>query len=415
MKTVALPQLPWHGTKELKLPLPDSWQVEVYHMAGWNRPAMNPAEIKTAITNPIGIPPIRELAKGKKEVVIIFDDMTRVTRVAEIVPFVLEELAEAGIRDNKIRFICALGCHGAHNRLDFSKKLGEEILARFPVYNHNPFAHCTYVGTTNTYGTGIYINEEVMKCDLKIAIGLVAPHPASGFGGGGKIILPGVASFETIEHNHRAAVEDLMEHQDNPIIDMGIFDNNPMRFDIEEAATLAGLDVLINCIVNMWGETVSIFAGALIPTYAVAVSEAKSHYHTPEAKGESMVIANTFVKANEAIAVGLGTAFRATSPQGGDVVLIVNAPDGQVTHYLMGPFGKGTAGDLRFRARVPRHVNRLCIFSKYPDVTGRDYLEESDKVLFTNKWDDVLETFQHSGGTGTKVAVYPSADIQYNG
>jgi nickel-dependent lactate racemase len=415
MNTVALPQLPWHGAKKLKLPLPDSWQVEFYNLTGWNRPAMKPTEIKEAITNPIGIAPIRELAKGKNEVVIIFDDMTRVTRVAEIVPFVLEELAEAGIPDNKIRFICALGCHGTLNRLDFGKKLGEAILARFPVYNHNPFAHCTYVGTTNTYGTELSINEEVMKCDLKIAIGLVVPHPVSGFGGGGKMILPGVASFEAIEHNHRAAVEDIREHRDNPNIGMGIFDNNPMRFDIEEAATLAGLDVLINCIVNMWGETVSIFAGALIPTYAAAVSEAKSHYHTPEAKGESIVIANTFAKANEAIMIGLGTAFRATSPQGGEVVLIANAPDGQITHYLMGAFGRETAGELRLRAGVPGHVNRVCIFSEYPDVTGRGYIEESDKVLFMNKWDDILETLQDSSCTDVKVAVYPNADIQYTG
>jgi len=162
MNTVTLPQLPWHGTKELRLPLPDNWQVES-----------------------IGIAPIREFARGKKEVVIIFDDMTRVTRVAKIVPFVLKELAEAGIPDNKIRFICGLGSHGTLNQLDFSKKLGKATIARFPVYNHNPFAHCTYVGTTNTYGTKLYINEEVMKGDLKIAIGLVVPHPVSGFGGGG--------------------------------------------------------------------------------------------------------------------------------------------------------------------------------------------------------------------------------------
>jgi len=414
MRTISLPQLPWHGTKELKLPIPDTWQVEFYHMAGWNRPALKPAEIKAAITHPIGIAPIRELARGKKEVAIIFDDMTRVTRVSEIVPFVLEELAEAGIPDNKIRFICALGCHGAYNRLDFSKKLGEEILARFPVYNHNPFAHCTYVGTTHTFGTKVYINEEVMKCDLKIAIGLVTPHPASGFGGGGKIILPGVASFEAIEHNHRATVEYMMKHQDNSIVGMGIFDDNPMRLDIEEAATLSGLDLLINCIVNLWGETVSISTGALTPAYAAAVREAKSHYLTPGSQGESIVIANTFAKANEAIAVGLGTAFRATPPPGGDVILIANAPDGQVTHYLMGTFGRKTAGGMSFRTRVPQNVNRVCIFSEYPDVTGRDYIEESDKVFFTNTWDKVLETCTYPSARGAQVAVYPNADIQYN-
>jgi hypothetical protein len=271
------------------------------------------------------------------------------------------------------------------------------------------------VGTTNTYGTKLYINEEVMQCDLKIAIGLAAPHPASGFGGGGKIILPGVASFEAIKHNHQAAVKDMMEHLDHQIIGMGLFDNNFMRFDIEEAATLAGLDVLINCLVNMRGETVSIFAGSLEPAYAAAVSEAKSHYRTPEPKGESIVIANTFTKANEAIAVGLGTAFRAANPQGGDVILIANAPDGQVIHYLLGTFGRKTAGETSFQVKVPPHVNRVCIFSEYPDVTGRDYIEESDKVLFVNKWDDVLEIFKSSAGADTKVAVYPSADIQYSG
>jgi nickel-dependent lactate racemase len=415
MNTITLPQLPWHGTKELKVNLPDNWQVDFYHMDGWDRPSLKPAEIKAAISNPIGIPPLRELAKGKNEVVIIFDDMTRVTRVAEIVPFVLEELAEAGIADNRIRFVCALGCHGALNRLDFVKKLGATIVARFPVYNHDPFTRCTYVGTTKTYGTKLSINEEVMKCDLKVAIGLVAPHPATGFGGGGKIILPGVASFEATEHNHRAALKDVMKQQDHPVIGMGIFDKNPMRLDCEEAATLVGLDILINCVVNMWGETVSLFAGDPLPTYSAAVSEAKSHYHTPKAQGEAIVIANTFVKANEAIAVGLGTAFGAINPQGGDVVLIANAPDGQVTHYLLGTFGNKPAGEMNFQVQLPQHINQVCIFSEYPDVTGQNYIEKSDKIFFTDRWDEVIKTLQASNAPAPKVAVYPSADIQYNG
>ncbi|MFC1981966.1 lactate racemase domain-containing protein [Chloroflexota bacterium] len=413
MNTIMLPQLAWYGTRELELPLPDSWQVELYNMAGYNRPAMKPDEIKASINNPAGTAQIRELARGKNEVVILFDDMTRVTRTAEIVPFVLEELAQAGIPDDRIRFICALGCHGAHDRLDFTKKLGKEVAARFPVYNHNPFTHCTYVGTTKTYGTKVYINEEVMKCDLKIAIGSVVPHPVSGFGGGGKIIMPGVARFETTEHVHAAATKDLREHRDNPIAGMGIFDNNPMRFDIEEAAMLAGIDMLINCLVNMWGETTAIFAGALKPAYAAAIKEAKAHYRTPMTKGETIVIANTFAKANEATLVGLGTAFRATGPEGGDVILIANAPEGQVTHYLLGTFGKATKPVLNSQARVPRRVNHAIIYSEYPDIPGMGYIEESDKVLSIDNWDAVLQALQEFHSTGAKVAVFPSADIQY--
>ena len=412
MTVMTLPQLAWYGQKTLEVSLPDSWQVEIGNMAGYNRPAMKPAEIKAALANPIGTAPIRELARGKHEVVIIFDDMTRVTRVAEILPFVLAELAEAGIPDNKIRFVCALGCHGALNRLDFVKKLGGEITARFPVYNHNPFAKGSYVGTTQTYETKVYINEEVMKCDFKIAIGSVVPHRMSGFGGGGKIILPGVASFESIESNHRALIKDMAEQRGKTVIGMGLFDDNPMRFDIEEAATLAGLDVLIDGIVNTWGETVALFAGALVPTYAAAIQAAKSHYLTPRLAGKDIVIANTFAKSNEAF-IGVNIAYSAVNRTGGDIVLITNAPDGQVTHYLMGNFGKTTVAPLKLPARLPRFVNHLIIYSEYPDLSGRGFFEESEKVLYLSDWAAVRRSLQEFHGAEATVAVFPSAELQY--
>jgi nickel-dependent lactate racemase len=412
MPLIRLPQLAWYGTKELELPLPDSWQAEVYNMAGFDRPAMKPDEIKVAITNLIGSSPIRELARGKNEVVIIFDDMTRVTRVAELVPFILEELAEAGILDNRIQFICATGAHMACDRLSFVNKLGEAIVARFPVYNHNPFNNCTYVGNTS-YGTDIYINAEVMKCDLKIAIGSVVPHPSTGFGGGGKIILPGVSSVETIEHFHRLEAEFKQKYPSKLISGMGVFDDNPLRLNIEEATALAGLDVKIDCIVNSSGETVAIFAGAPKPTWAAAVSEAKAHYLTPETKGEGIVIANTFAKANEAIMIGLNTAFSAVGDNGGDVVLIANAPGGQVTHYLMSDFGKTTSGKLKLLAKIPQNVNHVIIYTEYSDIAGRGNIEESAKVLFVSNWDDALQALQQFHRAETKVAVLPDGEIQY--
>jgi len=412
MNIIRVPQLAWYETKELELPLPDSWQAEVYNMAGYNRPAMKPDEIKASISNPIGIPPIRELAKGKKEVVIIFDDITRVTRVSKIVPSVLEELAAAGIPDNRIRFIVALGLHATMWRQHFVKKLGEEVVARFPVYNHNPFYNCTYVGTTSTYKTRVYANEEVMKCDLKIAIGSVVPHPMNGFGGGGKIILPGVVSFETIDWNHMMWAKGSQEHPDiTSAAGMGIFDNNPLHYDIDEAANLVGLDVLINCIVNMWGETVAVYAGAMEPAHAAAVQEAKTHYLTPKVEGKDIVIANTFAKVNET-SIGLGIAYPTVNIGGGDVVLIGNCPEGQATHYLLGPFGKTTWGKQHLQSAVPQHINNLVVYNEYPDP-GSSWFDEDDKILYFSRWDDVLKLLQKSHGADTKVAVYPNAEIQY--
>lgn len=411
MATIKLPQLAWHGTKELRLSLLDSWQVEVCNMAGYNRPAMTDDQIKAAITHPIGAPRIRDLARGKKEVAILFDDMSRVTRVAQIVPVVLDELAEAGVPDSRIRFIAALGCHSAMDRFDFTKKLGEEILSRFPVYNHNPFDNCVYIGTTS-YGTEVFINTEVMKCELKIGIGSIVPHIMTGFGGGAKILMPGVASIETIEAFHRLDIKTKQEDPDKPVTGMGIFEHNPLRLDMGEAAILAGLDVKIDCIVNMWGETVAVFAGSPTQAYAAGVEEAKAHYLTPKVKDKDIVIANTFAKVNESES-GLITTLPAVNHKGGDIILICNAPEGHAVHYLMGPFGKSIGGRLRLQIGLPPYVNHLIIFNEYPDIASLGYFEETDKILLMNKWDDVLKLLKEFHGADAKVVVYPNAEIQY--
>ena len=412
MSIVRLPQLAWHGSTEIDLPLPDDWQVRVYDMAGYDRPGMKPQEVEAAIANPIDSPPIRELARDKNEVVILFDDTTRVTRTYEIVPSVLTELTEAGIPDGRIRFICAVGAHSACDRAWFEKKLGRDVLTRFPVYNHNPFNNCAHVGTTS-HGTDVSINAEVMQCDLKIAIGSVVPHPNTGFSGGGKMVLPGVASIETIEDFHRQQDRFQESNPEKQAIGMGLFDENPLRLDAEEACVLAGLDVKIDAIINKWGETAAIFAGHPEPTLQTAIREAEAHYLTPQTNGENIVIANTFAKANESMMVGLHTAFGAIGANGGDVVLISNAPDGQVTHYLMGDFGRMNTGNLKSVATIPENVNQVIVYSEYPDVAGRGYIEKSDKTSFMDNWDDVLKTLQRRHQIGPKVAVIPNVDIQY--
>jgi nickel-dependent lactate racemase len=412
MSSIKLPQLAWYGAKELELSFPDHWPVKSYNFAGGDRPAMKLEEIRKAIANPIGSLPIRELARGKKEVAIIFDDMTRVTRIYDIVPFVLEELAKAGVPDSRIQFICATGSHMAWDRTLLEKKLGREVLARFPVYNHTPFNKCTYAGTTS-YGTAVDANGEVMKCDLKIAIGSVVPHPNSGFGGGGKIILPGICAMETIEHFHRQEFEFREKYPDRRLTGVGVFDENPLRLNIEEAAALVGLDMLVDCLVNTWGETVAVFAGALKPAYEAAVNAAKAHYLTPKPETEDIVVANTYAKANESIMIGLNTAFKVANSEGSDVVLIANAPDGQVTHYLLGAVGKTTRCNIALAARVPQNVSHVIIYSEYPDLAGRAYIEQSDKVLFMDNWDDVRKALEQFHPSGARVAVLPGAEIQY--
>jgi nickel-dependent lactate racemase len=356
------------------------------------------------------MPPIREAARGKKEVAIIFDDMSRATRVAEIVPAVMEELGRAGIADSHIRFIAALGCHGALTRHDFIKKLGESVVSRFPVFNHNIFGNCTYVGTT-TFGTKLYINSEVMKCDFKIAIGSIVPHGFAGFGGGAKIILPGISSLETAGAMHRMR----QTSQSGKSVDftgMGCIQDNPLRQNIEEAATMVSLDIKIDAILNMWGETVSIYAGSPGIAFDKGVKEAQWHYLTPQARDCDIVITNTFAKASEGEG-GVITGFPSVKKQGGDMVLICNAPEGHVAHYLLGNWGNISASEFCLQVKLPDRVNRLIVFNEYPDLTITGSFIPQEKVKVADNWDKVIGILKENHGDQTRVAVYSSAEIQY--
>jgi lactate racemase len=397
---IKLPQQPWNP-KELALTVPDNWQVETNNMAGYNRPAMTDDEIKQVVTHPVGIPPIREMAKNKKQVVIIFDDICRITRVYRIIPYILEELAKAGIPDKNIRFIAANGLHGAMNRNEFAEKLGEPVMAKFPVYNHNPFYNCTYVGTTSR-GTKVHLNSEYLKCDFKIAIGSITPHAFAIFSGGSKMILPGVAALDTVLHNHGLPGDPATRRN---------YDTNPQHLDMDEAAAFADLDVNIEGIVNLWGDTVELYAGELNESHATGIKAARSHYLTPKAVNKDIVIANTYAKVTEAT-TGLGIAFPSVKPEGGDVVLIYNTPFGQGHHYALGPCGKLIESMQSIKAKIPSHVNHLIVFTEYPEIAGLDYIENSPKVKMITKWENVVKTLQETYGNKASVGVYPNADIQ---
>ncbi len=408
MNKVKLLQLAWYGKKETEYPLPDHWQVEECDMTGSDQPAMNSSEIRKALDKPIGTRTLKELASGKNQVVILFDDMSRVTRPFDFVPHILEDLAGAGIKDKNIRFICATGCHAALTRIDFVKKLGENVLERFPVYNHNPFGNCIPIGKTKTFGTEVSVNEEVMKCDLKIAISGTVPHAMTGFGGGGKIILPGISSIETAKYNHHRAQVDCLPGQTG----MGNIDTNPVRIDIDEAAALAGLDFSINVLFNKRGETAQVFAGALKPAYDASVKEAKKHYFTARVQDKNIIIANAFIKATEASGC-LNIAYASINTKGGDVVLIVNEPAGQIVHYLYGAFGGASFGPEHLFKKVPPNVNKVIIYTTYPDLANRDSYPISEKVTFLHKWDEVLKILETDYPSSANVAIFPYAEMQY--
>jgi nickel-dependent lactate racemase len=404
-KTVRLPQLAWYGDSELEIDFPDSWDVRVCRMHGHDASPLREDGIRKGLRNPIGTRTIKELAKGKKEIVILFDDMTRATPTAVMIPYVLEELAAAGIPDRNIRFIAAIGAHGAMNGIDFRKKLGDEVMSRFLVYNHNPYENCTPLGPSRR-GIPIQINSEVMSCDFKVGVGSIVPHPFSGFGGGSKIILPGVASITTIDLNHTRLFP-------SPSTGIGKYEGNILKQDMDEAARMAGLDIKVDAILNLKREITALFVGDPIEEHIEGVKLARGHYATDMLTDCDIVVANCYSKANEML-LAPAVASPLLPQKGGDMVLMVVTPEGQINHYWSRSFGKNFGGRAFLpKTGLPPNTKRLIVMALYPDKVGADWLAPYGMVNWARSWSEVLEMLRTTYGDRAKVAVIPDATIQY--
>ena len=400
-----VPQLYWYENSQLELEFPDSWEVHFCPPKGHDRAKLSPQEMQRAFDNPIGTARIRELARGRQEVAILFDDITRPTPTYQIAPFVLRELAEAGISDEHIRFIAAVGTHGTHDNNALRKKLGQEILGRFPVYNHNPYENCVPVGTTSR-GTALAVNQEVMSCDLRIGIGCILPHPQVGFGGGGKVILPGVSHIDSINHFHSVVPFSAPE-----TIGTGNYDQNVMRLEFEEACKLAGLDLTADALMNLRGEISALFVGDPVLEHREGVKLAKEVYATEQVPGLDVVVSNAYLKSSEAF-VSVPVAIRSLGLEGGTLVVIINAPEGQILHYLMRSFGKGYGGRLYADRTLPPQF-KVIVLNPLKDLTCVDMFTKPHAVTWASNWGEVLEELRRLHPNGAKVAVYPDATTQY--
>ncbi|MDP2953867.1 MAG: lactate racemase domain-containing protein [Chloroflexota bacterium] len=409
---VKVRQMAWYGDEELELAFPSAWEVTVCRMRGHDRPRLSDRQIRNAFSHPIGSRTIRELARGKKEVVIIFDDLTRPTPVAELVPYVLEELEEGGVADDHIRFIAGLGCHRALTRIDFVKKLGEDVVNRFPVYNHNPYENCTLVGKTSR-GTAVAVNSEVMSCDLKIGIGSIVPHAAASYGGGGKLLLPGVCSIETITANHALASRAKQRgHSGSMGYGQG-YEENEMRLDLAEAAKMAGLDVKVDAILNEKREVTALFVGEPVAEHMEGVKLAKEVFATDPVTGMDMVIANTYAKGTEPFHAS-PLASRMLKEDGGDLVLAINTPEGLITHYLGGSWGNNLGARYwQRRSRLLPRVNKLILLTQYCDRGQANRIAPLDMITWAKTWDQALEELLKDYPGKAKVAVIPDGTVQY--
>jgi len=282
--------------------------------------------VHKALGNPIGVS-IEDLVAKVKDVreartVILSDDISRPTPSWAIIPPILNELNKLGVKDDQIEVIIALGTHRGMTREELRAKLGDEVLDRVSVVNHNAWdkENLVYVGKTSS-GIPIWLNKAYHNADIKIGVGNIVPHPAAGWSGGSKIVMPGVCGVETIGmvHFHSALY---------PIEKVFGIRDNPIRREFDEIALKSGLGMIVNTIQNELKEVVDIVAGDVIEAHRHGVKIAEEIYR-PKTPLADLAIVSAYPYDIDYWQASKGylSAYLALR-RGGAAVLIAKLPEG---------------------------------------------------------------------------------------
>ncbi|TFF96558.1 MAG: nickel-dependent lactate racemase [Promethearchaeota archaeon] len=401
MTNIKVPWAAWRDPEYLEINLPDNWDTSVCRMNGNSE--VNEQEIEKSILNPIGTEKISELARNKEKVVIVVDDMTRTTPIYKIMPYILGQLEEANIERSQITILLALGAHKPMNRHDCILKLGEDVVNSVNIENHHPYENLVELGESKI-GTPIHINKTYYEADLKISIGGVIPHPLAGFGGGAKIVLPGVCGIKTLEANHSAAMRG---------IGAGIGRMTGVREDIEEIADKVGLDFSVNIILTENGNIGAITTGHFRDAHRKAMEIGKEFYKTEVTMDNDVAFFNLFPEDSELNQAIKGFNFLMTAPnkmlkRKGTIVLMSSSYEGRGYHSLIGETGAklytNVGDNIVWRAFVKR---RNVIFYS-PNISKYDLYHFFPKsVKLFDNMNQLIHELEKMHGKELKAAIFP--------
>lgn len=240
-----------YGTTVQPVEIPDENIMEVM-TANPSAPTLDEEEeIQRAVKEPIGTKRLSEIVKPGEKIVIVTSDITRPMPTYRVMPPLLLELYKAGVKDEDITVVFALGSHRRHTEEEKRKLVGDEVYEKISCIDGDS-GDCIHLGVTKR-GTPVDIVRTVALADRRICLGNIEYHYFAGYSGGAKAIMPGVSTRAAIQSNHSMMVEQAAC--------AGNIKDNPLRLDIEEAAGICGVDFILNVVLDEHKKVVKAFAG----------------------------------------------------------------------------------------------------------------------------------------------------------
>ena len=410
--TVTVYSRAWYGDEELTLNFPTDWEVEV--LGPKDAPVLSDTQIEKAFAEPIGTPRISELAKGKKSAGIVVDDLSRPTPAAQVIPYLLRELASAGVPKSEIRFVVGGGSHRPLTDEEVAKKIGADVAAEYAATSHDFMSGDLRALGNLSNGMPIYLNRVVADSDFKICLGGIYPHGSVGFGGGAKLVVPGIAGFATMFYFHTFS-----PGRGHAVIERKGSEPDHRDF-AEEVAGVLGLDVIVNTVLNSRREICGLFVGDFVRAHRKGAYFALDTYGTeiPEVsrKETDLVVLNCYPLDSDPIQTG--KALWATRYFEKAYKMALNpASDGICYHGLFEEidyvrFVQQRTERTQSELPAPQlgTQDQLHVWSEHFLVD--DFYKKHPGALLFRDLDQLISLFAGRLPSQAKVAVLPSAGIQ---
>ncbi len=213
---------------------------------------------EAALARPLSALPLNMLCGAGSRVTIVCADPASDTDCPDstLVPALIGALKSAGVHDEDITLLAANGTRHASTLAEKQRKLGEDVVTRFGVVDHDAHnvSELDDLGACN--GIPAQVNYRAAEADLLVSTGVVRPHPYAGYTGGGQPVAVGCAGAATIHELYGP------RFLDDPSVGAGEVRDNVFQATIREIARRAGLKFVLNVVVNPDGGVAAIAAGA---------------------------------------------------------------------------------------------------------------------------------------------------------
>ncbi|KAJ78572.1 Nickel-dependent lactate racemase [Enterococcus faecalis] len=290
----------------------------------FSNPYTEKETVEKSLDNPIGSLPLEELAKGKKNIVLISSDHTRPVPSHIITPIILRRIRSVN-KTARIRILVATGFHRPSTREELISKYGKEIVENEEIVMHisTDDSSMVKIGQLPSGGDCI-INRIAAEADLLLAEGFIESHFFAGFSGGRKSVLPGIASYKTIMANHSGEFIDSSNSRTGNLTD------NPIHNDMVYAAAKANLAFIVNVVLDGDKKIIGSFAGDMVEAHKVGCNFVKEIARVKKIPCDIAVSTNGGFPLDQNIyqAVKGMTAAEATNKDGGVIIMVAGCRDG---------------------------------------------------------------------------------------